>query len=77
VYRLQWNSFQPNIFISSAADWVVKVWDKDCRQEGRGAQTQKYKNTEGYNGSEVPRSPLYTFDLASQAGDVAWAPYSR
>ena len=23
------------------------------------------------------RSPLFTFDLNSQAGDVAWAPYSR
>ena len=31
VYTLQWNSFQPNIFISSAADWVIKIWDKDCK----------------------------------------------
>ena len=23
------------------------------------------------------RSPLFTFDLNSQSGDVAWAPYSR
>ena len=53
VYTVQWNSFQPSVFISCAAEWCVKIWDM--------------------NNS----SPLYTFDVKSPAGDVAWAPYSR
>ena len=24
----QWNTFVPNIFISCAAEWIVKIWDK-------------------------------------------------
>ena len=53
VYTVEWNTFLPNVFISCAAEWSVKIWDM--------------------NNS----SPLYTFDVKSPAGDVAWAPYSR
>ena len=27
VYNIEWNTFIPNIFITCAAEWVVKVWD--------------------------------------------------
>ncbi|XP_033108789.1 dynein intermediate chain 2, ciliary-like [Anneissia japonica] len=27
VYRVQWNYFHPNVFISCSADWSVKIWD--------------------------------------------------
>jgi dynein intermediate chain 1 len=27
VYRVQWNPFHPNVFISCSADWTVKMWD--------------------------------------------------
>jgi len=33
VYTVRWNDFHPNIFISSSADWTVKLWDhtvKSC-----------------------------------------------
>jgi dynein intermediate chain 1 len=33
VYTVRWNEFHPNIFISSSADWTVKLWDhtvKSC-----------------------------------------------
>ncbi len=26
VYRVQWSPFQSNLFISSSADWSVKLW---------------------------------------------------
>ena len=31
VYNIEWNSFLPNIFISCAAEWSVKIWDMDYR----------------------------------------------
>ncbi|XP_014664871.1 PREDICTED: dynein intermediate chain 2, ciliary-like [Priapulus caudatus] len=52
VYRVQWNPFHPDVFISCSADWSVKIWER--------AHTE----------------PLFTFDLKSAVGDVAWAPYS-
>ena len=27
VYSLKWNKFHPNIFLSSSADWTVKMWE--------------------------------------------------
>ncbi|XP_031549922.1 dynein intermediate chain 2, ciliary-like [Actinia tenebrosa] len=27
VYSVKWNHFHPKIFISSSADWTVKIWD--------------------------------------------------
>ena len=29
VYNIQWNTFIPNIFITS--EWIIKIWDKDCK----------------------------------------------
>lgn len=52
VYTVRWNEFHPNIFISSSADWTVKLWDHTCK------------------------TPVMSFDLAQQVGDVAWSPYS-
>ena len=52
VYTIQWNSFVPTVFVTCAAEFVLKVWHKDS-----------------------PR-PILRFDLGSQIGDVAWAPYS-
>ena len=52
VYNIQWNTFIPNIFITCASEWIVKIWDRDSTK------------------------PLFMFDLNSQVGDVAWAPYS-
>ena len=31
VYNIQWNSFLPSVFISSAAEWSIKIWDMDYR----------------------------------------------
>ncbi|CAD7944206.1 unnamed protein product [Amoebophrya sp. A25] len=52
VYSVRWNHFHANIFISSSADWTVKLWDHNVK------------------------TPIMSFDLAQQVGDVAWAPYS-
>lgn len=52
VYTVRWNTFHSNIFISSSADWTVKLWDHNCK------------------------TPVMSFDLAQQVGDVAWSPYS-
>lgn len=27
VYRVAWNRFHPDIFITCSADWTVKIWD--------------------------------------------------
>ncbi|CAH1797516.1 unnamed protein product [Owenia fusiformis] len=53
VYKVVWNHFHPNIFITCSADWSVKIWD--------------HKQT---------KDPMFTFDLNSSVGDVAWAPYA-
>ena len=29
VYNIQWNSFVPNIFVTCAAEFVLKIWHKD------------------------------------------------
>ena len=52
VNSLMWNTFEPTIFISCAAELVVHVWHMDSS------------------------APVMRFDLGSQVGDVAWAPYS-
>lgn len=52
VYKVAWNHFHPNIFITCSADWLVKIWDHKQKE------------------------PMFTFDLNSSVGDVAWAPYS-
>lgn len=27
IYTVEWNTFLPNVFISCAAEWSVKIWD--------------------------------------------------
>ena len=53
IYNISWNTYVPSIFLTCAAEWMIKIWD--------------HKSTK----------PLFMFDLNSQVGDVAWAPYSR
>ena len=31
VYNIQWNTFISNIFITCASEWIIKIWDKDCK----------------------------------------------
>ena len=31
VYNIQWNTFLPSVFITCAAEWGIKIWDKDYR----------------------------------------------
>ena len=31
VYNIEWNTFIPDIFITCAAEWVIKIWDKGVR----------------------------------------------
>ena len=33
VYNIQWNTFIPNIFITCASEWIIKIWDKDCKYD--------------------------------------------
>jgi len=32
VYAVNWNKFHPKVFLSSSADWTVKVWDHTQKQ---------------------------------------------
>ena len=52
IYNIAWNQYVPSVFLTCAAEWMIKIWD--------------HKSTK----------PLFMFDLNSQVGDVAWAPYS-
>lgn len=27
VYSVEWNTFSPSIFMTSAAEWIIKIWD--------------------------------------------------
>lgn len=38
VYSVQWSPFQSNLFISSSADWSVKLWT-----EGKVGQITNWK----------------------------------
>lgn len=54
IYSICWNPVDPNIFISCSADWTVRMWHQNHRED----------------------SPLFSFDLGTAVGCVAWAPYS-
>ena len=30
VYSVEWNTFSPSIFMTCAAEWVIKIWDVAC-----------------------------------------------
>ena len=32
VYAVHWNKFHPKVFLSSSADWTVKIWDHTQKQ---------------------------------------------
>lgn len=66
VYRVRWNPYHPNIYITCSADWTVKIWE-------RGTRSSSDKNEQADSAS---KKPLFTFDLNNSVGDVAWAPYS-
>ena len=57
-----------NIFITCAAEWGIKIWDKNYKYG-------KFLDCI-FISLLVFRRPLYTFDVNSQVGDVTWAPYS-
>ena len=31
IYNIQWNTFLPNIFLTCAAEWTVKIWDRNYK----------------------------------------------
>jgi dynein intermediate chain 1, axonemal len=31
VYSIAWNTFHPKIFLTSSADWTVKIWDHSSK----------------------------------------------
>ena len=33
VYNIQWNTFLPSVFLTCAAEWGIKIWDKDYTWE--------------------------------------------
>ncbi|XP_060598579.1 dynein intermediate chain 2, ciliary-like isoform X1 [Ruditapes philippinarum] len=66
VYKVRWNPYHPDIYITCSADWTVKIWE-------RGNKSASDKND---NPDSATRKPLFTFDLNNSVGDVAWAPYS-
>ena len=80
VYNIEWNSFLPNIFISCAAEWSVKIWDMDYRRVNLHSKDKSnYLHIYSGHGQTFNlfcSKPLYTFDLNYPVGDVAWAPYS-
>lgn len=28
VYKVQWNPYHPQVFITCGTDWMVKIWDQ-------------------------------------------------
>ena len=70
VYNIEWNSFMPSVFISSAAEWTIKIWDMDYRSASHPPTIITTISL------SLSSKPLYTYDLGAPVGDVAWAPYS-
>ena len=68
VNAIQWSTFLPDVFISCASEFVVKIWSKT------------YRYTSHLSCSQLTvlliREPLLTFDLTVNVGDVSWSPYS-
>ncbi len=29
VYKVRWSPFYPNAFLSSSADWTIRLWNED------------------------------------------------
>ncbi|XP_052101562.1 dynein intermediate chain 2, ciliary-like isoform X1 [Mytilus californianus] len=67
VYKVRWNPYHPNIYVTCSADWTVKIWEMSSKTSIDKSDTSNDANS---------RKPLFTFDLNNSVGDVAWAPYS-
>lgn len=67
VYKVRWNPYHPNIYITCSADWTVKIWEMSSKTNIDKSDTTNDTNS---------KKPLFTFDLNNSVGDVAWAPYS-
>ncbi|KAL4227306.1 cytoplasmic dynein with WD40 domain [Mactra antiquata] len=66
VYKVRWNPYHPDIYITCSADWTVKIWER----------TNKSASDKNDSTDTSAKKPLFTFDLNNSVGDVAWAPYS-
>lgn len=31
IYNIAWNTYVPSIFISCAAEWLIKIWDHNSK----------------------------------------------
>ncbi|CAG2243900.1 DNAI1 [Mytilus edulis] len=67
VYKVRWNPYHPNIYVTCSADWTVKIWEMSSKTSIDKSDTSNDANS---------RKPLFTFDLNNSVGDVAWSPYS-
>ena len=73
VNAVTWNPHYPSVFLSCAAEYTVNVWHKVGMKEPASAC---HAITNDINITQDHPSPLVMYDLGSQVGDVAWAPYS-
>ena len=71
VYGVRWNPFHPKVFMTCSADWTVKIWDHTCKWVNWWSIGIFILIFWPYF-----RDPLFSYDLGSAVGDVAWAPYS-
>lgn len=69
VYKIDFNLYNSNIFVSCSGDWRVKIWEDMRRFEKYFYFSQLY-NFVSFS------EPLFIFDLGASVGDVKWAPYS-
>ena len=31
VYKVRWNPYHPNIYVTCSADWTVKIWEMSSK----------------------------------------------
>lgn len=65
VYRLRWNPFDRDSFISCSADWTIRIWNTSRR--GESSSGGEILKIEPYQNKEEKRSCVIT--------DVQWSPY--
>lgn len=64
VYRVQWSPFQSNLFISSSADWSVKLWTEgkvklDASNESQCVAYHVHQSDLVYRGTFTSSNRLY------------------
>ena len=69
VYTIMWNTYITTIFITCAAEWVIKVFHHLSNKGQKSVSCFKVWDI-------CSTSPLFIFDLLGPVGDVSWAPYS-